>query len=54
LSAAEDRVIHALVRNLIPLVKRLIVTSLDQPLGSLEQELATLADLYVIEDHLST
>jgi hypothetical protein len=48
----EDRLVQELVRGLIPIVKRRIGVALDRSRENVEEELATLADLLVIQDHL--
>lgn len=48
----EDRLVQELVRGLIPIVKRRIGVVLDRSRENVEEELATLADLLVIQDHL--
>ena len=48
-----DKDVRELVDRLIPLAKKRVVLSLDLSPEDVEFELATLADLFVIQDHLS-
>ena len=52
MSAEVDEAIRSLVGNLIPLVKRRILTSLDRSREDVEFEIVTLASLMTVRDGL--
>jgi hypothetical protein len=52
LSEDYEQTVRDLVANLIPLAKKRVAISLDRSREDVEDELATLAHLFIIEDHL--
>ena len=54
MSADYDRAVKELVANLIPLAKKRVTIALDRSREDVEEELATLADMFIIADHLTT
>lgn len=52
MSTEIDSAVCSFVNNLIPIVKKRVLRSLDRSREDVEFELATLANLLVIQEHL--